>query len=739
MSDSALNITLSVGDVSFHLAPSSDHDPSPRSRNGASSPYHAVNRRRQQQRKKNMTSPHEHATTPLSPPIVTIRRGASHSTPTSYTNLSPTTPSSPQSINSPLHQHILGRVRAIKDKIECDVRRNSSGAAVAQSPFSPTGAEGDYCVDLSSFTGTLHITTSKNPESMQNTYKAINSPRHTSNGSIVALSKKRKKSSIFIPSNESTNHENDDGTDERVCDYFDGQERADSALSQRSTNDSKKAVRFSILHQDSIINPSVDEGGDSSSPPSSEEENDVDSNVLDSELESLDKENDDPNSANITIGNGQSPPQPMEPQKAKSKHFFSSPPRTFSSPPRAAVATAKASMNIARETSSLLSRSSKHVLKQITLAGKDVYDVLNGGDVDASTKNASSNTNQGTSTPRRSVGSLLDSSDNNYVYDAFDGSELHYACGGDSLSRLRCLLENVDSLNDLHKEDCEGKLPIHVLTENQNLIIQDPLGCEEVAFTMMELMGPEKAVQALHPCGLSPFVNIIGSWTEKLHEGVQSRNISAVVRSDNTAVTRRTSTPSPKPSSQPTAAQSDEENQRSITPVTPSSMSNNAQTRRRIAYRSLFTSSKSTDDRSLTSSTDRAKLLYIPVSVTISDHVRWAIRILSRLIDEYPEQTREAILTNIASVPLFLKCLLLTGDSGLLDMSTLVKHTIMDKRSINVWLYAMLTDSKRVKDCAVIFLKVRFVLLRRDIVRCTMTSSKRCFSCQLYRNSFFQD
>ena len=110
-------------------------------------------------------------------------------------------------------------------------------------------------------------------------------------------------------------------------------------------------------------------------------------------------------------------------------------------------------------------------------------------------------------------------------------------------------------------------------------------------------------------------------------------------------------------------------------------------------------------------------MLYIPpTSVPMPDHVRWAIRILSRLIDEYPEQTREAILTNIASVPLFLKSLLLIPDidelSSLLD-ETLVKHCVLDKRNIEIWLCAMLTDTKQVKLRAVTFLKLISRLTRK--------------------------
>ena len=111
----------------------------------------------------------------------------------------------------------------------------------------------------------------------------------------------------------------------------------------------------------------------------------------------------------------------------------------------------------------------------------------------------------------------------------------------------------------------------------------------------------------------------------------------------------------------------------------------------------------------------------MPYSVLINEHVKWAIRVLSNLIDIYPEQTREGILTNITStVPLFLKCVFLLNDADdlnrLADMS-LIKHAAIDKRSINVWLIAMLTSTNReIQHRAVIFLKLLSQLTLTDLV-----------------------
>ncbi|KAL7530636.1 hypothetical protein ACHAXR_005678, partial [Thalassiosira sp. AJA248-18] len=741
-----INITLSIGDVSFNLTPSQSNSlpsssPSsstpPQSRRA--SPY-AVHRKKSQRRRNGLEranstttfTQQQYAHAASSPPIVAIRHGSPQPNAAApINNISPKFP--PSSPQSPLQQHILGRVRSMKDKIESQDRRRNVGAATeSQSPLFSTSNTNGYCVDLHSFTGTLHISSSKNnvehssmqhkngdrtinnsPMLFQNNADSmhaastweqrgtpINSPRPVFHNSpqkrtmandnakdrdSIVLSKKRSKRRLtsIVPNEnevEMSTRQDMNGNDEQGSDCDHIEERTSPV------RDSKKSVRFSTIQRTDIINPPLSDGKSSQNQ----------SNVEATPKQLSSEENDDPQSI-IGIGNIQNTfPSPqrlgIQPQKAKSKHFFSSPPMTaFSSPPRTAMtATARASMNMARETSSMLTRSSKHVLNQITLAGKDVYDVLNG---DAA-NNSANNNKQGTS-PGNSRASFLNSSGNedDDVYDALDGTELHYACASDRLDYVRSLLE-YDNVMDLHKVDCDGKLPIHILTENHRLINEDPLGCEEVAFTMIELLGPEKAMHALHPGGLAPFVYVIGMWAEELHRGALARNTARVALRNGTN----------KPTSEPIVARSqDEDHQRSV--KAPG----------RLRYRSLFNSPVI---GSATSSTDRAKLLYLPARVTITDHCRWAIRILSRLIDEYPEQTREAILTNIASVPLFLKSLLLISDGDelkeFLDMS-LVKHVIVDKRSINVWLCAMLTDKKPTKMRAVTFMKILSQMTLQDL------------------------
>ena len=283
--------------------------------------------------------------------------------------------------------------------------------------------------------------------------------------------------------------------------------------------------------------------------------------------------------------------------------------------------------------------------------------------------------------------------------DAHGGTELHVACASrDGVDLARALLlrhDDGDLEDDVHRPDRRGRLPIHVLSMNRILIVKDPDGCEEVALALIELMGPEKAVQALHSSsGLAPFVYAIGSWTERLHSpGGASRGDASV-----------------PPATSVPAGMSDEDNARG------SLASSAASIRRRVPYRSLFLSLPTNE--SSVSFVNRSKLLYLPASVTISDHEVFSIRMLSRMIDDYPEKTREAILTNIASVPLFLKSVLLINDPEKmteLTNSTLVKHVVMDKRSINVWLCAMLTDTKDVKMRAAIFIKLLSGLTFQDL------------------------
>ncbi|KAL9186896.1 hypothetical protein ACHAXT_010616 [Thalassiosira profunda] len=710
MAAALLNITLAVGDVRFHLAPAppggtGDADaqtPSPRSRLGTLSSH----RRRQPRRRGRLdgasldrqgSAPHQ-----ASAPIVSIRHGGSATAgSTSSINALQRGPSSPQ---SPLQRHILGRVRAMKDRIEPpDGTSGGSARAASQSPLFSSGnaGGGEYCVDLSSFTGTLRITSAANqtdtrhshqmgspfldrgrPLQNENTSpyrdtspwqekcKTITSPRHAK-ADRMSLSKKRARKSFgsWMPPHSPHSKGFELGVDGSVLN--------DDDRHASGCSESKKSVRFSMLQSTDIVNSLPSNGGSGRS-------------IVDASPNG--GENNHPNNANNASQSLlQSPGHP--PKKRKSGYFFASPPTTFPSPPRAAVAS------LARETSSMVKKSGKHILRQITLAGKDAYDVLNG---DAAVP--FSDTAGGAIDPATPRSNDAGAS-NHFVYDAFDGTELHYACASDTLDDLRVLLEHDGAARDLFKPDCEGRLPIHVLTENFSLIDADPIGCEEAVMEMIELMGPEKAIQALHLSGLAPFVHVIGKWTEQLHRG-------ALLASSASMAGRGLASKRLVASGAATAV----EDTRGSAVATSS---NSPPRRSRVAYRSLFNSSSNSESKPSISSVDRCKLLYLPPSVVVSDHVRWAIGILSRLIDEYPEQTRESILTNIASVPLFVKSLLLIQDDmevmELLSTS-LVKHVVMDKRSINVWLCAMLTaDSREVKMRAVTFMRLLSSLTLQDL------------------------
>jgi len=360
------------------------------------------------------------------------------------------------------------------------------------------------------------------------------------------------------------------------------------------------------------------------------------------------------------------------------------------------------------------------MLKTVTLAGKDVMDQLSGENGPSSVR-VSSTSNKQSSDGSNTAAIQVDSNvmnnfinDEDQAYDAFDGTELHYACASDSLEHVQSLLE-YDTCEDLHKTDCTGKLPLHVFCENFSLISSDPVGCEDVALTMIELMGPKESVQALHPSGLSPFVYIIGRWTKKLHQDVFLLKNSVM----GSMQAMRISTTSNKVNNESMTSAALAGKSTDHSPTRPQ--------QKRLPYRSLFHSS-TVNEKSLVSSNDRAKLLYLPDHVTIPSHVHWAIRILSLLIDKYPEQCRESVLTNIASVPLFLKSILLVSDAdemaGLLE-TTLVKHCVMDKRSINIWLCSMLTaDTRDVKMRATSFIKLISKLSLQDLNATSQSPSR---------------
>ena len=230
-----LNITLSIGNVSFHLTPSSSSSssnaagtplplssPSPSSSSPSPSSSSPTKRSRrsssvlyaaQKRSHRRKTTPyaidtrHDDAFAP-STPIVAIRRGGSPPVANGIPRSSPPQ-RSPRRGGSPLQQHILSKVRAAKVGIETPdsgARRRSalltprsdgfSGTPTKSPLFSPGGnanaVDGDYCVDLSSFTGTLHISAPNNQyttiQSPRPAFRDVDSPRAPRRGQAMKIS-----------------------------------------------------------------------------------------------------------------------------------------------------------------------------------------------------------------------------------------------------------------------------------------------------------------------------------------------------------------------------------------------------------------------------------------------------------------------------------------------------------------------------------------------------------------------
>jgi len=794
-----LNITLSLGDVSFHLSPSSpqsstsnnytqQYSPailSPSARRTTSSQYN--NSRRRVRRTNNQ----QHIT---SPPIVSIRHGGSnsstnHPSPAATNNIghSPT-----YNNNSPLQNHIRGRVRAMKNKIEAPQRQQSPLFSTANNNILGSnnsvskGREDEYCVDLNGFTGTLYITSRGNttnmpqstPQQKEHTTRwednrVLSSPRPNSmRNSKLHSSSGRHSSAAASPSflfasssrKRLTGDENVQLSNKRACSPSSSANNINEKKKDRFTwiasnsNDETVEVgRISDIHDENrnqfLLNQFEDTAatsitqvnnnnsnrnlnGSSSSKRGGSEKavrfsmlahKLSDNSMIPNKTFNIDSGDEESQTTTVITTSSvhqqqQGTPQQQLQPRQKSKHFFTSPPPctasfTTSSPPRTALS------NVLSETSSMLARSSKHMLKTVTLAGKDVMDQLSGENGPSSVRGVSSTSNRQSSNGSNTAAAVqLDSNvmnnanndEDQISYDAFDGTELHYACASDSLEHVQSLLE-YDTCEDLYKMDCTGKLPIHVLCENFSLISSDPVGCEDVALTMIELMGPKESVQALHPSGLSPFVYIIGRWTETLHRDVFLLKNSVM----GSVQAMRISTTSNKVNNESITSAALAGQSTDHSPTRPQ--------QKRLPYRSLFHSS-TVNEKSLVSSNDRAKLLYLPDHVTIPSHVQWALRILSLLIDKYPEQCRESILTNIASVPLFLKSILLVSDTDEMDElldTTVVKHCVMDKRSINVWLCSMLTaDTRDVKMRATVFIKLISKLSLQDLNATSQSPSR---------------
>lgn len=523
------------------------------------------------------------------------------------------------------------------------------------SAFSSQGASGcttGYFVELHSFTGTLQIMPSKHNMAPSKP-ASYSSPRKRTSGiqqNDDIVTSKRTKKTI------STSNSLDESAAKK---------------SQFTLSELKNDIRNNIIYEngDAVtrkenLDPTASLITQSLVP---NQKIDIGNNIIsENGAAKTIKENLDPTAA-------QTKPSPATDEK-----LLSPPLSSLTSPPRVMEATAK----IARETSSALARSSKLALKQIVLAGKDAYDKLQ-GDIFTPPK-YSAHINELSQ-------SSFDSVDDYEPYDAFDGTDYHHACASDNLERISKLINDIegDELFYLWQTDCNGKLPLHVLTENARLIELDPVGCEEVAISIIEKMGPANIVYTIHSnSSWDPFISVIGKWTEKLHKFTSERTTSSEDQSSS-GVSKFTS-----------ATQS--------------------QTRR-LSYFPLF--GTTSNIRSQATMTDTDKLMYLPTNVKMTHHVTWAIRILSRLINEYPDQTREFIMTNLATVPLFLKSVLLISnfdEMRLILESSLVIHAVLDKRSINVWLISMLTSNRESRYRAVTFIKL--------LSRLTLVSANMCFS-----------
>ena len=639
-----------MGDVSFSLTPSTE--PSAGFRRSPS-PRKASPSQRRRPRRANDNS----STDPTSPPILSIRQG-------------PISTQTPRSIRSSSFVS-PGHVRGIKERFESqqqESRRRSSifsSQVAADNGSSTTG----YFVDLHSFTGTLQIIPTKQNGAApkpQVPYSPLKRAAGSQNDD--SITKRRVKKRSLTPVKQS---------------------RKEREVGKMEDGSAKKSVQFSLASIEEL-NGSAKHRDNNDNTPRRKENKDPTTSPKQSQTKSIPPPPPPPPPLSTQAQNQHSGPVPEMISKAKSILTPPPPLSALASPPLHATA------RIARETSSALARSSKFALKQIASVGLGAYDMIHGD----APPNYSAHINE------LSQVSSFDSVDD-ATYDAIDGTDYHYACASDNLEQIRRLLDDVegDGLFYLWKTDCNGKLPLHVLTENVQLIEDDPMGCEEVAISMIELMGPSNLVYALCPNSIwAPFINTIGRWTERLHGGtsLKIRNATQTISENDQSTSRETS-------------------------------ASNTQSRTRSSYFALFGSTMST--RSQTRMTDSEKLMYLPTNVKISHHVLWSIRMLSRLIDEYPEQTREFIMTNLATVPLFLKSMLLISNFDEMQVvleTSLVSHAVLDKRSINVWLIAMLTSNRESRYRAVTFIKLLSRLTLVDLVD-SSTSSERFSDAEIER------
>jgi hypothetical protein len=701
-----LNITLSLGNVSFNLCPSAGQDvhdelQSPRFASPRSS---AAQRRRSQGRSHvpKLNAANSFSNAEQQPPILSIRRGKSE-LPSSGATMTSNAPPA-----SPMRQHIIGRVKAIKEKIEVEERRQSGssyrpapGLNTFRSPEPKTSQAmnqfSGYFIDFTAFSGTLQIMPNVTPsvpsEEMSgfngsmNTgtsdYTVKNSPAcdvqsprkrivNKSKRSDQSMKRSKTRSFTWIASNDSEveigmNEKSPSSQDQFMSDGIYSKKKFDfvDAVSD-SENECKegdaqptnpasaeKSVKFSFRaantpHDFHTLPSSANVTTRSSTKPTSSASTSFHSTNNDSDKK--------------VKSSPAPPPQSLPPTKDTKPRINGDSEQT--SKPRASLSTPPKLLQYAQQA-----------MKQMGLAGKESYNMLDSDPV-LSTAGSSARS--------------WDAVTGDHGYNDSEGTELHRACASLDVARIHRVLETTDASGTM-AADSKGKLPIHVLAENYDLIIDNSAECEDIVDIFAQIMGPDKLVQALYgTSGWGPFVGIIGKWCNDFHKDMSCQMSSQLASNslhstgENQARARSTFT-----QQLPLFRAADRNNER------------------------MFQSSQFMKDRE--------KAFFLPFSVAINNHVKWAIRVLSNLIDIYPEQTREAILTNITgTVPLFLKCIFLLNDSEDLNSLTefsLVKHASLDKRSINVWLISMLTSTNReIQMRAVLFLKLLSRLTLTDLV-----------------------
>ena len=247
------------------------------------------------------------------------------------------------------------------------------------------GNVGDYySVNLRCFTGTLRVySRSQSPRdfNQMQTSSAIANPNALANATATTRSKATTARTMSATDRDIStlkdgckDEDEEDDNIEVVLEQNKGFRTSDKEINVDATAELSDELESSSSRRPRSVRFSL--------PPSKEEGNN-DENVL----RVSEKYDEDvlPPSPPVTQTSSSSSPSlappcsttgisPQPPKKARMSFLHSPPLFSYASPPRNPAAKAK---NIARETSTLLARSSKHVLRQVTLAGKDAYDALN--------------------------------------------------------------------------------------------------------------------------------------------------------------------------------------------------------------------------------------------------------------------------------------------------------------------------------------------------------------------------